>query len=998
LGLSLAWAQSTLSSAQTTSEQTGIANALGGIAKYQGRTVDAIEFRGISGSNPEMLQKLMGQRPGEPLDRDKLHASLQALYATGRFATLQVEAEADQNNGLKLIFVATENYFNGAVNADGAPKKTGPRPHELVNATKLDLGDVFAEDKVKRSVDRMLKVMQDNGYYESTITYDLLPHDETRQMDVTFHVVPNVLARVGTVTLQGDTGIPPDKIQKITKLKPGDKVKPEHLTRALERLRKNYQKNGHLEAQVSLIERQYQPDSDRLNYIFKVDEGSRVAILTEGQKVRQGQLKKLIPVYQENAVDDDLLNEGRRNLRDYLQTKGYFNATVEVERREDRAQGLVNIVYKIDAGTRHKLAAIKIEGNKYFDTATIRERMNLEPSSLITANGRFNQRMLANDITSIKMLYQANGFQEVKVEAEVKEDYNGRKGDLAVLIKVDEGPQTLVNSLKLVGNSAFSDEELTSLMSTLPGQPFSDANVAGDRDAVTYFYYNRGFPDFDFEAAAHPVAGDPQRMDVTYTMKEGLRVFVDRVLVSGLNYTRPYVVDRRMRIRSGDPLSQSRMVDSQRRLYDLGIFNQVDMAVQNPDGEEPEKNVLFNLHEALRWTFRYGGGVEVATGNIPTSNPQGSTGVSPNGVVEVTRLNMFGKDQTLTMRARAGLLTRRALISYDAPRLFRRENWRITATAFYDNTADVNTFTSSRLEGTIQADQRYSRITRFLYRMSYSRVQVDPNSLVIDPNLIPLYTKPVRIGMPSFTWIRDKRDNPIDSHTGNYSIADLGVASTVFGSEADFARILLQNSSYYTIHKHWVLARNTQLGAEYPFGITSSYTGEGAIPPPPGTSVIPLPDLFFSGGSNSLRGFAINQAGPRDPQTGYAVGGQGLFVNNLELRTPPVLLPYVGDNLGFVFFHDMGNVFNTAQQIGPGLIRIHQPSITACSTPGSKVPCNYSYNNQAVGIGLRYKTPVGPVRGDISYTFNPTRYPIQQQDKVEALRRINFFFSIGQTF
>ena len=265
------------------------------------------------------------------------------------------------------------------------------------------------------------------------------------------------------------------------------------------------------------------------------------------------------------------------------------------------------------------------------------------------------------------------------------------------MIKIEEGPQTLVKSLKLAGNHAFPTDApgpVTELH--CDGQPYSEANVASDRDAVTYFYYNHGFPNVQFEAAATPAPGEPHRMQVAYTITEGERVFVDRVLVSGLEFTRPYVVDRQMRISDGDPLSQTRMVDSQRRLYDLGMFNQVDMAVQNPEGQEPSKDVLFNLQEAKRWTFRYGGGIEFATGNIPTTNnPQGKTGVSPNGVLEITRLNMFGRDQTLTMRARVGLLTRRGLIGYDAPRLFHRENWRVNVTAFYDNTADVNTFTSA---------------------------------------------------------------------------------------------------------------------------------------------------------------------------------------------------------------------------------------------------------------------------------------------------------------
>lgn len=505
----------------------------------------------------------------------------------------------------------------------------------------------------------------------------------------------------------------------------------------------------------------------------------------------------------------------------------------------------------------------------------------------------------------------------------------------------------------------------------------------------------------EFESSATPAPGDPQRMNVIYKISEGQQVFVDQVVITGLEYTKPYVVNRQMRIKPQEPLSQSQMVDSQRRLYDLGLFNQVDMAVQNPDGQEPSKDVLFNLQEARRWTFRYGGGIEFATGNIPgTNNPQGRTGVSPNGVLEITRLNMFGLDQTLTMRARVGLLTRRGLISYDAPRLFPGENWRITVSAFYDNTADVNTFTSERLEGSIQAEQRLSRATTLLYRIAFRRVKVDPDSLVIDPLLIPLYSQPVRIGIPSFTLVRDKRDNPIDTRHGNYTVLDMGIATKFLGSEAQFGRVLFQNATYYTIKKKWVIARNTEIGIEHPYG-TNNFISQSQIeanPIPAEETTIPLPELFFSGGGNSLRGFAINQAGPRDLVTGYPIGGEGLFINNIELRTPPVQLPYVGNNLGFVFFHDMGNVYDTANHILTGIFRLHQPSIAKCSVPNSPFLCDFSYNPQAAGVGIRYKTPVGPVRFDLGYNFNPTRYPIQEQDRVDTLRHINFYFSIGQTF
>ena len=162
-------------------------------------------------------------------------------------------------------------------------------------------------------------------------------------------------------------------------------------------------------------------------------------------------------MYQENAVDDDLLNEGRRNLRNYLQTKGYFDATVEVERHPVPDEDQVNIVYKIDPGERHELEAVKIVGNKYFDEATIRERLTIQPKSWILTNGRFSQRMMTDDAASIKALYQANGFQDVKVDAALDDNYESHKGELAVVFQITEGPQTLVKNLTIEGNNSFTD-------------------------------------------------------------------------------------------------------------------------------------------------------------------------------------------------------------------------------------------------------------------------------------------------------------------------------------------------------------------------------------------------------------------------------------------------------------------------------------------------------------------------------------------------------------
>ncbi len=195
----------------------------------------------------------------------------------------------------------------------------------------------------------------------------------------------------------------------------------------------------------------------------------------------------------------------------------------------------------------------------------------------------------------------------------------------------------------------------------------------------------------------------------TYKITEGERIYVENVVASGLVHTRQSVVDRRFSIRDGDPLDQAKMVETQSRLYDLGIFNEVNMAVQNPGGQIDHKNLLYQIQEARRYTFQYGGGIEFSTGNQPGSNPQGNTGVSPTVSFNATRIIFRGRDESLILKTQVGNLIKRVLLSFDQPHWFDLPKWHFTTTFLYDNTRDVNTFTAERLGGSFQLEQRVSR-------------------------------------------------------------------------------------------------------------------------------------------------------------------------------------------------------------------------------------------------------------------------------------------------
>ncbi len=991
---------------------------LNSISSYQGLTVQEIRFEDVSQSDAQQLRQLIPTKSGEPMQRDRIRQSIQTLYATGRFADIRAEAERTPDGQVLLMFVTSPNYFVGQVRVEGNPNR--PNANQVMNASKLQLGELFTQEKLERALKNIKQLMEENAYYRSTVAMQQMKHPETQEMDVVFQITPGPQARVGQVNVTGNPGYSQGQIQDIARMHPGDLASAQRVTNALGRLRKKYQKQSRLLAQVSIAERNYRAPANAIDYTFDVAPGPTVDIVVEGFKVSRGVLKKNVPVYEENALDDDLLNEGRRNLLNYMQSRGYFDTKVGVKKHEDPEDNELRVFYTIAAGARHKLLKVDISGNQYFPDDLIRSRMQVQPTGRLFSHGRYNQGLLNDDVRGLEYLYRANGFQQVKITSNVLDNYQGQQNRLAIQVTVDEGPQTLVGGLHIVGNQTVAEAQFPTL-NTAAGQPFSEANIASDREILLNYYFNHGFPDATFEASAKPAPGAANRMDVTFTIHEGQQGFVDQVLVSGLNYTRPAVVQRQLQVKSGQPLSQISLLSTQQKLYDLGIFSQVETAVQNHDGQEREKNVLVDVQEAKRYTFLYGLGLEFQTGTpaVGTNQPQGETGVSPRVSFEVTRLNFLGLDHTITFKTHVGRLQQRGLISYNAPRLFNNENWRLSFTTFYDNTLDVTTFTSRRLEGSVQAEQTINRASTMDYRFTYR--QVKASNIEISPDQIPLLSRPTRVGGPGFSYIRNKRDNDLETTKGNYTTVDGSVASSYFGSEADFSRILIQNSTYHAFGKNrpagkkFVFARSTRIGIETQFGNTFVLAPGQPCPQPGQTActVIPLPERFFSGGGNSHRGFGLNQAGPRDPVTGFPLGGAALFLNNLELRLPPVTLPFFQDNISFAIFHDAGNVFTTGHDMLHNLLRWRQKDSEICQQAppsGTVNQCNYNFISHAIGVGVRYKTPIGPVRFDFGYNLNPPRFPSTQTvtDPMTGLptsvfvpqqvSHFNVFFSIGQTF
>jgi outer membrane protein insertion porin family len=998
-------------------------SALATISTYAGRTVQSIELPGVP--DRDHLLAILPQKSGQPLDRGQVRESIRVLFATGRFADIQAEV-TPTGSEVRLTFTTSLNFFIGAIDVEGAPSR--PNHNQIVNASKFQLGELHTLDKLDRALQNIRQLMQENGYYRARVTAESTSNAATQQVSILFHITPGEPAHVGEVKLTGHSSFSQSQFQDIARMHPGERVTAARVTNSLQRLRKKFQKQQRVLAQVSIAEQKYRPESNAVDYIFLIDPGPVVVVYAQGFHISRGVLKKEIPVYEENALDDDLLNEGKRNLLDYLQSRGHFDATVEVQK--ETAPDALRVTYRIDPGPLHKFDLIAITGNKYFSRQMIRLRLQIQPSGRLLSHGRYSGALLKSDVAGLQALYVSNGFRQAKIQTKVDDNYHGAENHIAVHIQIEEGPQTLVGAFHITGNQKISAKAFPEL-STAEGQPYSEQNLANDRESILSYYFNHGFSNATLDITTKPSAGQADREEITYTIHEGEQFFVNQVMVAGLDHTRDYVVQREIQVVAGEPLSQQDLLDTQSKLYDLGIFSQVDTAVQNPEGSDPQKNVLVQVQEAQRYTFTYGLGLEFETG-LPSgaSSPTGSTGVSPRVEFDITRLNMGGRDQTLIFQSHVGRLQQRGLVSYEIPKLFNNDRFKVFYTIFYDNSLDVATFTSQRLEGKIDLRQQIGKqqpnhSTSMTYRFDFRRVKASNLASNFSPAEFSLFSLPARVGGPGFTFIRDQRDNPLESTKGQYFTLDGFGASSYFGSQADYGRALAQDSTYYAFgrpkHK-FVFARSTTIGLEQVYRgtrvlppgacqITNLTTSCGPI------TVIPLPEVFFSGGGNSHRGFGLNQAGPRDPDSGFPVGGSALFVNSEELRLPPVSLPYLGEGFGFAIFHDMGNVFSAGHDMLTGLMRWHQPNPAQC-LPTNPGPINsacetyfnnsgYDFTSHAVGIGLRYKTPIGPLRFDFGYNLNPTSYfqglvdstgKLTGNFETQRLRHFNIFFSIGQPF
>ena len=742
------------------------------------------------------------------------------------------------------------------------------------------------------------------------------------------------------------------------------------MTKATQYLQCRLEKEGRLGAQVKVTGAEYHQDTNRADIHFSIETGPETAVAIEGAHVWPWTRKSLLPVYQGIGVDDESVEEGRQALLSYFQDKGFFDATVDAKLSDDK--GKKSIVYKIAREKKHKVKSVTLTGNAQLPISELTPQLTVKKSHLFSP-GDFSEKLVRSTVNQLQAVYQSEGFTKAQVTSKVTN--NG--GDIEVSFRVEEGPRDVVQSISIEGADTFPESQFAPAgLKLAAGQPYSQAHVAADRASILAHYLQAGYLNASFrETAAQVSKSDPHHILVVYHIHEGPKVDAGELITLGRKHTKQRLIDDDVSgIKPEQPLTESELLVAGSKLYDhQGVFDWAEVDPKEQVTTQTHDDVLVKVHEASRNELTYGFGFEVINrgGSIPSGTvalpnlpPVGlpsnfktseTTFYGPRGTIQYTRNNVGGKGDSLSFTGFGGRLDQRFAAYYIVPH-FRWSPWKATTSMSAERNEENPIFSAQEELASTQLQRSLDRANTDTFFLRYSFSQTDITRVLIDA-LVPTEDRNVRLSTLAANVTRDTRDNALDEHKGVLQSLELDFNSTKLGSNVDFVKFNGQAAWYKQGFHNIIFANSLRIGLAQPFA----------------NSFVPLSEAFFTGGGNTLRGFPLDGAGPQrqvlivgngcNPNCSIQVpdGGNELLLINSEARIP---LP-IKKGLGLAAFYDGGNVFP----------RVGFHDFTSL----------YSNN---VGIGLRYATPVGPIRFDVGQNLNP----------ITGIKSTQYFITIGQAF
>ncbi len=734
------------------------------------------------------------------------------------------------------------------------------------------------------------------------------------------------------IQVKGNYAVSTATILNRVKVRPGDEFQESAVNKEIKRL----YAMGYF-SDVS-VETQKHPDGVIVVFIVTEKPVIESIEFRGNSKIKTGRLSKKVLVKEGDLLDHSGLSRDMAEIKAYYVEQGYSRMTVDYIIETDRETGKAKVIFVINEGEPLKVRSVKVEGNKSIPAGELTKLMTTKTAWWFIRKGSFDEDKFEADLDRIRLYYRSKGFLDVKVASEREFSEDGKS--LHLIILVDEGKRYQIGDITVTGTLTFPEEEIRKNIKAKSGDYFEYEKIKEDIDNIITFYYDRGYMDaeVDLERKYNP---STDRMDLVYHVNSHDVISVGKINIIGNTKTRDKVIRREMRVYPGEKYDGKKLRKSKERIYDLGFFEDVFFETV-PTDQKDVKDLDVTVKETKTGELSFGGGYSSVDAFI------GFAQIRQRNFDILDFPTFTGAGQDLIIRAELGSARNNYFVGWTDPWIFdypfsfgfdvyREQYDRYGKTGYgYDETR-----TGGDLKlGKELTDEIY---TNLVYNIEEVKISNIPDDATDD-----LRKEQGTNWISRLKWGigYDTRDNKYSPTKGFVTGLSLENAGGFIGGDKDFVKGYTHGTIYHSLIKDIVLSVNGRVGLVENYGDSDE---------------VPIYERFFAGGATTIRGYKQRGVGPRDRGSNSALGGESMAIGNVE-----VTFPIYKKLIKGAVFYDVGNVWAKYDDI--------------FSTGGYK---------QGTGVGVRVKTPIGPVKVDWGYPLNKN-----YDDKREG----QFYFSVSHGF
>ncbi len=851
--------------------------------------------------------------PGDALAEKSLQDTIDALKLIALFSEIHVDTE-ETADGLALVFDLTVADRIKDIDIDG---NFPVLEREVLNAMSVAVGDAYFPDKVMAQESRIADLFKRQGFYHPTVSIVPRRDDADRHYVLGITIDKGPYHDIRSLAFNGNDSFS-DLRLKIRmdawtrSLLPGSAGRfiKKDFEDDIRDLREFYRAKGFAESEID-YEANLDDAEETATIVVNIVEGPRYRVDIEGNEEFWGfTLKKDLTIFEEGNQGGRGLRKSVRGIEKRYAAGGYPDAKVEVQTDDEKKEGVRDLDLTIEEGRRVIVKTVAITGNTAFDDEKILKQMLTGPPGVLF-DGAFDPNELEKDKNAILSLYYKEGYRSTKIETPLS--WNDDKTRVSVEVRINEGVQTVVSETVVEGNTLITDGEALAAIHLTPGTPFREYMLESDGNALAALISEHGRP-YVRVSGEFTLSDDDTSARVVYTVDEGLQVTMGQVYITGNFKTRERIIRRELTIHPGDPFSPKKLLETQRNIRDLDIFESVRFKAVGLKERADTVDLFVEIEERKPYVVSFGGGYDTRRELFFHARGENR--------------NLLGLNLSTWLAGEVSQIGYRGEYGFTEPRLLG-SRIAMSLGLFAEEREERNQDFGIRTYG---ASAGFTR--RFFDKLSLSlglryenRDQVRRDDIKAGETAIyeddEFRPRQIVVASPAIGF--DTRDSFINPKKGVYATIGADVSTGVENSLDNFVKYRFDARWYVTPVKRLTFALRGQGGYIDPYG---------------GVDKVPDDQLFFLGGTSDVRGFDENlllQGADDGP-----LGGHKSLMGSVEARIA------LGAGFELALFYDIGRLSDTFGETG--------------GTAGFR---------STAGGGIRYITPVGPIGFLYGFKLDP---------------------------